>query len=173
MITIETDNYNPISQDFYNNIVLSLDLSSLSCACGHCGHLIWYGSYLRSLKLPDHVISLRVARVYCSFCGHTHAILLSSIIPYSSVPLDVQAAIIRCFEQGTGYHQLLDSQITLDECNIASIIRSYRHHWRQRILSLPAPVSSLPELIRSCFQAFSRQFMQIKFTTNQLFYVPT
>jgi hypothetical protein len=173
MITIETENCNPISQDFYDHIIFSLDLATLTCACGHTGQLIWYGSYARKVKLVDQAISLQVARVYCSSCGHTHAILLSSIVPYSQIPLDVQVAVIECYEQGSGFHSILDSQITMDENNIASIIRSYRQHWYQRLLSLSVLFKSLSELVRKSFQDFSRQFMQIKSTRNKLFYPPT
>ncbi|HBK68740.1 MAG TPA: hypothetical protein DDZ91_08865 [Firmicutes bacterium] len=61
----------------------------------------------------------------------------------------------------------------MDENNIASIIRSYRQHWYQRLLSLSVLFKSLSELVRKSFQDFSRQFMQIKSTRNKLFYPPT
>lgn len=80
MITIEADFCNPISQDFYVKIIHSLSLNQITCTCGHTGSLIWYGAYSRRVRMADQVILLRVARVFCSSCGHTHALLLSSIV---------------------------------------------------------------------------------------------
>ena len=87
MITVKTENYNHISQDFYNKTISSLDLNLIPCTCGHSGCLIRYGSYRRSIQLADEVLSLSVVRVYCKNCGHTHALLLSSMVPYSQIPL--------------------------------------------------------------------------------------
>lgn len=70
MITIEVDFDNPISQDFYNKIIFSLNLNQIHCTCGLAGSLIWYGGYYRKVRMADRVIFLRVARVLCTACGH-------------------------------------------------------------------------------------------------------
>lgn len=173
MITIVAEKLNPISQDFYDNVIFSLDLALLSCTCGHTGDLIWYGSYKRKVKLPEGELSLRVARVFCKNCGCTHALLLTSIVPYSQIPLDIQAAVVQCWEQGGDLDHILDRHLSIDESNVSSIVRSYRLHWRERLLSVSVPILSVRELIHICFSVFSRQFMQIKCTRNKLFLVPT
>ena len=66
MITVKTENYNLISQDFYNKTIDSLDLNLISCVCGHSGCLIRHGSYKRSIQLADRILSLSVVRVYCN-----------------------------------------------------------------------------------------------------------
>lgn len=66
MITIEVDFDNPISQDFYNKIIFSLNLNQIHCTCGLAGSLIWYGGYYRKVRMADRVIFLRVARVLCT-----------------------------------------------------------------------------------------------------------
>lgn len=104
MITIETEICNPISQTFYDDTVLSLDLNLITCTCGHTGCLVWYGSYTRKLRLEDQVISLKIARVFCNSCHHTHALLLSSIVPYSQISLEVHASIAEAYENGAGYN---------------------------------------------------------------------
>lgn len=175
MITIETDLHNPLSQDFYNQMVFSLDLAVLPCPCGHTGSLIWYGSYTRKVTLPDRTISLRVSRVLCQYCGHSHAIMPSSLVPYSRFPLELHAAVASCCESGSGFRDILKRHFVLDEANLACLARSFRLHWRERLRSIPFH-PSLPELaslVRACFDAFSRQFMQIKTTINKLFLVPT
>ena len=173
MITIETQYCNPLSQDFYDKTISSVDLNRITCTCGHAGSLIWYGSYLRKVRLPDRIITLRAARVFCKSCGHTHAILLSSIVPYSQIPLPVQTAAARCYEMKKGYAQLLAAWLSIDENTISSIIRSYRLHWRERLKSASLPLQPLPDLVRGCFASFSRSFMQIKTTRNKLFPLPT
>ncbi len=173
MITIETEYCNPISQDFYDNTVYSIDLALLPCPCGHLGCLIWYGSYSRKIRQGDSALLLRVARVFCNSCGHSHAILLSPFVPYSQIPLPVQASIIQSYEDGSGYRAVLAAQPLIDENTISSIIRSYRHHWQERLLSSQLHISSLRNLVRECFALFSRPFMQIKTTRNKLFPLPT
>ena len=80
MITVKTENYNHISQDFYNKTMDSLDLNLIPCTCKHSGCLIRYGSYKRNIQLADRVLTLSVMRVFCKACGHTHALLLSSMV---------------------------------------------------------------------------------------------
>lgn len=173
MITVKTENYNLISQDFYNKTIDSLDLNLISCVCGHSGCLICYGSYRRSIQLADRVLSLSVTRVYCKACGHTHALLLSSMVPYSQAPLVLHVRLVHAYEQGTGFRNILAEQYLVDENNLKSIIRNYRFHWKQRLLSMRFPLPDIPSLISGCFSLFSRQFMQIKSTSNKLFILPT
>ena len=98
-ITVKTENYNRISQDFYNKAIDSLDLNLISCVCGHSGCLIRHGSYKRSIQLADRILSLSVVRVYCKICGHTHALLLSSMVPYSQIPLALHVRLIQLLQQ--------------------------------------------------------------------------
>ena len=99
MITVKTENYNLISQDFYNKTIDSLDLNLISCVCGHSGCLIRHCSYKRSIQLADRILSLFVVRVYCKICGHTHALLLSSLVPYSQIPLALHVRLIQLLQQ--------------------------------------------------------------------------
>ena len=173
MITIETENYNYISQDFYDNIIDSIDLNQISCTCGLSGSLIFYGSYKRKVQLQDSVIVLTIVRVRCSACGHTHALLLSSIVPYSQIPAAVQVDTIIALENGVPIECVLVEQCYVDESNLRSIIRSYRLHWKERLHSERIALTPFPLLIRRCFSCFSRSFMQIKNTRNKLFSAPT
>lgn len=173
MITVNTENYNHISQDFYNKTIDSLDLNLIPCTCGHSGCLIRYGSYRRNIRLSDEVLSLSVMRVYCKECRHTHALLLSSMIPYSQIPLAFHVRLIDAYEQQQNLQSILDEQYCIDENNLKSIIRSYRLHWRERLRSTMLFLSDVHLLISGCFSSFSRQFMQIKTTRNKLFVLPT
>lgn len=117
-----------ISQDFYNKIIDSLDLNLISCTCGHSGCLIRYGSYKRNVQLKDEKITLSVVRVFCTACGHTHALLLSSIVPYSQIPLDIQVSVIHTYESGLSLHPILTDHCLIDENNLKSVLRSYKLH---------------------------------------------
>lgn len=173
MITVETQNFNLISQDFYDKTVFSLDLALIPCTCGHAGCLIWHGSYHRKVILEDSVLSLRISRVRCRYCGCTHAILLSSIVPYSQILLSIHVSVAQCCENRGSLSSVLHRQTYLDENHISSLARSYRSHWRERLRAISARTSSLRDLVRTCFAVFSRQFMQIKTTRNKLFLLPT
>lgn len=173
MITIKTENYNLISQDFYNKTIDSLDLSLISCTCGHSGCLIRYGSYKRNVQMKDEILTLTVVRVYCTACGHTHALLLSSLVPYSQIPLNIQITAIHAYESGHSLSRILADQCFIDENNIKAVIRTYRLHWKERLRSAGLSSAEWGTLVFSCFSHFSRQFMQIKTTINKLFLLPT
>ena len=173
MITIKTENYNLISQDFYNKTINSLDLNLISCTCGHSGCLIRYGSYKRNVQLKDERITLTIVRVYCTACAHTHALLLSSLVPYSQIPLNVQIIAIHAYESGRSMSHILADQCFIDDNNLKAVIRAYRLQWKERLCSAGLSLSMWSSLVIGCFSHFSRQFMQIKTTVNKLFLLPT
>ena len=74
-------------QTFYNECLEDLNIASLECSCHHKGHLIKHGFYTRKIKTPDGIIPLKIQRFKCKHCHHTHAFLLSVIIPYSQILL--------------------------------------------------------------------------------------
>lgn len=173
MITVSTEFFNPISQDFYDKTISNLPFHQLTCSCGHSGCLTIHGYYYRSIKSEVSVVRLHICRVKCSLCGVTHAILLSSIVPYSQISLPDQIRIISCYEQVDNFSSIMEETPSIDENNIHSIIHRYRKHWEQRILSLRLSIESSISFIRLCFSHFNRQFMQIKRTPNILFLKPT
>ena len=79
MITIGHELDNPVSQDFYDKVIESIQFHQLPCPCGHSSCLVRHRAYLRTVKVGNTQLRLRVCRVRCSHCGSTHAILLSWI----------------------------------------------------------------------------------------------
>ena len=67
MITVKIENYNLISQDFYNETIDSLDLNLIPCTCGHSGCLIHYGSYKRNVQLKDETITLTIVNASLAY----------------------------------------------------------------------------------------------------------
>ena len=93
MITLFVSDFKYISQDIYDRETVPLQLHRLTCpSCGHSACLTVHGYYTRSVHTPNGPVSLRILRVKCS-CGRTHAILLSSLVPYSRVLLADQVKI--------------------------------------------------------------------------------
>lgn len=169
MITISVDLCNPITQNFYDDVIHSLQSHQLTCpCCGHCACLSIHGYYDRSLRQDGSSCVLHICRAACSQCGHTHALLPSSIVPYSQVPLADQADAIAGQPQ-----TVMERNPLVDESSIRSILRRFRLHWQQKLLSQGITLQPLGTLIIKSFSHFNRQFMQIKTTPNILFLRPT
>lgn len=173
MITLSVDLCNPVSQDFYDKTIYNLQFHRLVCTCGHSGCLSIHGYYNRSVKHGDSCLRLRICRVICSECGKTHALLLSSMVPYSQIPTSKQVDIIRHSQTDGDFSEIMDNTPSIDENCIRSLIRRFRRHWQQRLSSETIPFLPISDLVRRCFSAFWCQFMQIKCTPNILFLTPT
>lgn len=167
MITLFVEKNNPLTPYFYNNLISSLQFHRLTCTCGHSGCLSIHGYYNRSLKVSDTKVVFRICRVICSCCGCTHALLLSSMVPYSQISLHDHTAIIAAYEEGAFAVGVMEHTPSIDENNLHYIISSYQKHWRQRLLTFQIKFSE--KISNFCFLFFNRQFMQIKNTPNILF----
>ena len=128
MIQVYTDSFK-LSQDYYNDIVFSLPLDRMECTCGESGSLIFYGFYKRSVKYYGTVLILRIQRVRCRKCGKTHAILLSSLVPYSQISTQDQQQIIIDASTTGSCSNVMDCNPLIDENNA-----------RQKILAGTDPV---------------------------------
>lgn len=173
MITINTDFCNPISQDFYDKTINSIQFHQLTCTCGHSACLTIHAYYDRRVKSEDHSVTLHICRVKCRHCNKTHALLPALIVPYSQVSFPDQIDIISHYEDSSDYSEIMEKTPSIDENCIRSIIRRYLLHWFQRILSAQLSIATSLSFIKHCFSHFSRQFMQIKRIPNILFLTPT
>lgn len=169
MITLLIEENNPLTPNFYNNLISNLQFHQLTCPCGHSGGLSVHGYYNRSIKLSSGKTTFRICRVICEHCGHTHAILLSSMVPYSQVSTSDHITIIDNYNNHNSQDSIMNSNPYIDESCIRYIIRCYRMYWHEKLRSERLSLSPVLQLIASCFSHFSRQFMQIKNTPNILF----
>ena len=167
MITLYVEENNPLTPVFYNSVLNNLQFHQLRCPCGHSGCLSIHGYYHRSIKTIDGKIRFRICRVKCALCGHTHAILLSSMVPYSQISFSDHRRMISNLVDGVKSRITLAHALSFDESNYRYVIRMYLRHWKQRLLSERIQVSD-GNLISHCFQCWKRQFMQIKCTPNIL-----
>lgn len=166
MITVIFEHCNDFSQDFYDHTIKHLQLHMIECTCGRKGCLIRYGHYKRSVKFNSVLIRLSVQRVFCTECLVSHALIPSILVPYSQIPLHDQQQILDRVEKGNDPGPIMETNILIDENNIKHIIRQFRKHWRQRLLS--AALNMLDDLTAPCLRVYSRQFMQIHRTRNKL-----
>lgn len=173
MLTVTVQDCNRFDQEFYNSVISALQFHTLRCTCGHAGCLTAHAYYSRSVITPNGKVTLMILRVICSECGHTHALLLSSMVPYSQIPAEDQRIIAEAYEQGSDRNQLCSSGIGIDENNIKSVIRRYVKFWRERLLAHRVSLAGLGSLSVSCFAHYSKQFMQIRGTPNSLVPSPT
>ena len=173
MITVLVNENNPISQDFYDCVIHSLQIHRIFCSCGHAGCLHIHGYYKRSVKTPAGTMVLRILRLKCTECSHTHAVLLSSIVPYSQIPLNDQRQIVAAYEAGSDRNAICNTNSSIDENNIKYVIRGYYRHWRERLHSERIGLFPAAHLIRLCFAVYSAQFMQIHTVFNRLFSMTT
>lgn len=154
MITVYIEDADYITQKSYDSIISELNIRDLTCTCGNCRCLIHHGGYKRKLKAPDGEYRLRINRVKCTSCGCTHALLVSSIIPYSQISLKDQLKIINCFESRSGYAQILASNLSLDENAVRAVALRYRRAWKEYALIDDIPTFSSELSVKYCFQLF-------------------
>lgn len=79
-----THKINTLNQKNYNNIIFSLDFSSIECP--DCSSHVWqtHAYYFRYCDFFNR-LKLRVLRIRCKKCGKTHVILVQPLIPFSSL----------------------------------------------------------------------------------------
>ena len=169
MILISVSDYNQFSQNYYDSVINALQFHQLRCSCGHSACLSIHAYYRRNVFLPDGSVTLRICRVRCSVCGRTHALLLSSIVPYDRISLSDQHSVVRAYQEQTDRNAVCEANPTIDENNVKSIIRRFRRFWLQRLLAEKIRLSEIPALIHNCFSFYSMQFMQIRRTAAVLF----
>jgi len=163
MITVIFEGCNDFSQDYYNKVVDGLQLHMVECTCGRKGCLI---RYERHVKLNSVLIRLSVQRVRCTECLVSHALIPSILVPYSQIPLHDQQQILDHAEKGQDLDSIMESNLLIDENNVKYIIRQFKRHWKQRLLS--AALDLLDPLTIPCLSIYSRQFMQVHRTRNKL-----
>lgn len=173
MLTVPVQDFNTFTQEFYNSVISSLQLHTLKCSCGHSGCLICHAYYSRRVITPTGKKPLNILRVKCSECARTHALLLSSMVPYSQISAEDQRMITDAYENGSDRNELCSSGNGIDENNIKAVIRRYLRYWRERLRAWSIYLDSLPALSEDCFSHYSKQFMQIRGTFNALVPSPT
>lgn len=168
MITFINKNFNTLNvkneniQDLYNHFIdHEVDFQNLQCSCHNHGCLTKHAYYMRTIKTRFGSFRLRIVRAKCSVCNHTHALLISCIVPYSQVLLKQHMKIITT---PTSLLENLMIQYNIDEFQIRYIKRQYHRCWIMSLKDFKVRIDD--SLAQYCFLYFKKQFMQIRNTTN-------
>lgn len=127
MIIIYIEENRFLSSDNYNNIVYNTKINLLTCPCGCVGSLHIHGYYKRYIKIGNSKEEFRICRVKCNSCGHTHAILLSLMVPYSQISLKDYITIVSNYEEHISQETVMATCPLIDENNIHYILQRYRY----------------------------------------------
>lgn len=161
MITYRDHKYNTETAEGYDKSVTGISVYKLTCSgCGHKGNMIRYGHYTRHTYYDCRVEELRIQRVRCKFCGKTHSLLPDTLVPRDLIVLQDQLQVILNYESGNDWRKTCFENPLVDEQAIRHIIKRYLRHWKERCIS--EDISLYGDLVRSCFDRFGRQFMQIR-----------
>ena len=128
MITLITEKNNTLTPNFYNSFISNLQFHQLKCPCGHAGGLSIHGYYHRYIKIPNGKVKFRICRVICEHCGKTHALLLSSMVPYSQLPIEDHVQIIGAYENAKPTASVLKENNSINEITIRNVVRNYKLH---------------------------------------------
>ncbi len=171
MITVNSNKINTLDQISYNNLINSINITQITCSCGHSGCLTKHAYYFRNLKISGGIkVRICVLRVKCSVCAKTHAVLPDTIVPYSQITLKDHIVILCNTLQNKSHDGVMNDNPLIDESSIGYIVRCYKKHWKQRLKAYRINLCEQSHhLTTLCFKYFQRQFMQIKCTTNILF----
>lgn len=161
MIAVKVNYDKPITQENYDEIVNSIDKEVIKCEnCGHVG-FSKHGSYNRHIKTKNNRITLNIVRFICPECGKTHAVLLSSIIPWSQISLKNTIEIIK-LKTEKEFNSFLDEHNSFFIEDIRNVRKRFKKYWKERILSCQIELDET--IFEKCIHIFKRQFMQNKCT---------
>ena len=156
----------------YSDLLELLKELLLTCSliCPFCreegkqGHFILWGFYSRQISTGISGTALvRVQRIRCTCCRHTHAILPGETVPYSSFPAELQIRLIQARLDGddASRDDLLEKYFSRDDDDEHLIWQRFKKKWRERSrkagASMDSPVSVITE---KCVTLLRQQFMQ-------------
>lgn len=157
MLTYQVDDFKSFSQKFYEECLSRIDFFSVQCTCRHKGCLKRHGFYKRNVKTDNGIVTLKILRVRCSECGKTHAVLLSSMVPFSQISVPDQFDIILGDDQ-----RVMDNNPDINESSCSHIRKSYRSFFSEFLKGENVPLSDIRQIISVCLSKLRRQFMQMK-----------
>lgn len=161
MLTYKTNNFKSFSQKYYDECINSIDFFNVTCTCNSKGSLTKHAYYTRKILTPCGIVYLRILRVKCSICNKTHAILLSSMVPFSQISISDHVDIILGNED-----KVMNLVPDIDESTCYKIKRSFSKFFSQFLFQESIPISNLGEVIEICLRKLKRQFMQLKFVVK-------
>lgn len=170
MITVYVKNINIQSQKDYDDFINGIDIFLFECPyCHHRGCLIIHGYYERNLITVFGLLRLLVTRCKCKECGHTNAIMPTSIIPYQSLQLEDQISLIEEMETNNEITLVPNKYPYVDINYFYYLYKKFTDKWKQRMISAFMTFEdTVSELIQKSWKHYHCQFLQIHRLINGL-----
>ncbi len=145
-------------------------LSSGLLICPFCreergtGHFIFWGWYSRRIETGgDGTGRVRIRRIRCSCCRHTHAILPEETVPYSAFPAELQTRLVQAYldNDEEARDALLEKYIDKNSDACHHIEQRYEKKWQELLRKAGASINDpLSVITEKCVTVLEQQFMQ-------------
>ena len=166
--TFDTKTYQERYKEYLKDIKRLVHSGALICPfCreeGGTGHFILWGTYIRSIitdsKSTDKV---RIQRIRCKDCRHTHAILPEETVPYSAFPTELQTRLIQAYldKDEEARDALLEKYIDKNSDACHHIEQRYEKKWQELLRKAGASINDpLSVITEKCVTVLEQQFMQ-------------
>lgn len=148
MLTFKMENFNTKINN-YNDFIANLEVKTIKCPNCNLSDMERHGYYKRYINISGKKYYIRILRVRCKICGHTHAVLPDFVIPYLHEPITNMIELI------------LSNSVDTDD-NLYKIIHKIKKKWLPMLNSIMLTFKhSISELVKKCSQVFRTCVMQI------------
>ncbi len=148
MLTFKMENFNTKINN-YNDFIANLEVKTIKCPNCNSSDMERHGYYKRYINISGKKYYIRILRVRCKICGHTHAVLPDFVIPYLHEPITNMIELI------------LSNSVDTDD-NLYKTIHKIKKKWLPMLNSIMLTFKhSISELVKRCSQAFRMCVMQI------------
>lgn len=149
MITFKLKNFNSNINE-YLKFIANLEVKTIICPNCDTADMERHGYYKRYVNISGTKYYIRILRVRCKSCGHTHAVLPDFIIPYLHEPIVDMINVITSRTSNS------------IEDNIKKIKYKIKKKWKPMLYSLRLTFEDeLYKLVLLCSKAFTMCIMQI------------
>ena len=174
MILMDFIDFKSEIQKEYDNALSNLQIHRISCPyCKHHGHLIFHGAYVRHIHFGYDKPEITIQRVKCTHCKKTHALLPSSLVPYSQIPLKYQVAMAENYLQYKYFQSVFDLLCDYPEDTIRKLLLVFMSNWLELCRSYNLQLQNLAFLTPQCVSLFMKQFLQNRKLYLSYYLTPT
>lgn len=141
-------------QDIYFSKVDNLNFNRIGCpCCKSTGNFRVKGYYRRYIYFKGEAIKIKILRMKCESCGHTHAILFEDFIPY------FQMTSFECLRL------FLNNFISIDyDDNYLKRLKARFSKFKLFISSIKCSLENIPEINLKSIQEIKKSYLQIHCT---------
>lgn len=170
MLSFVTKNFKILNQSVYTKCILNINLNSITCSrCNHNNCFKVHAYYKRYIKVGPIKIKIKIARIICSHCGITHAILPYSIIPYTQRTLNDTIIIYDLLSSNASFNYgLIDDHPSISLSDLFILKRSF-HLWEDVMASIS--LNDHPcNIFVSSFEKMNRNLSQARYKHTDFYF---